>query len=131
MLVNISFYGYTFIMNMIRDDILTNSEIMAVKDIILNTVDCEKIYLFGSYAYNKQHHNSDYDFYVVLKNDDKNSVLAEQSIYRNLSKRKGRYTPIDVIAESTNKFNALCALPTIERKIAREGVLLYDLAGLA
>ena len=122
---------YASNMNMIREDILSNNEIMAVKDIILNTVDCEKIYLFGSYACNTQQHDSDYDLYVVLKNNDENSVFAEQSIYRNLSKRTGRHTSVDVLAESANRFNDLCALPTLERKIAREGVLLYDIAGLA
>jgi len=109
----------------------TNSEILAVKDIILETVDCEKIYLFGSYAHGTQREGSDYDLYVVLKNEAENPVFAEQSIYRNLSKREGRHTPIDVLAENKSKFYDLCSLPTMERKIAREGVLLYDDSGLA
>ena len=103
-----------------------NTEILAVKNIILKTVDCEKIYLFGSHANNAQQEGSDYDLYVVLKNESENPVFAEQNIYRNLSKREGRHTPIDVLAENKNKFNALCVLPTIDRKIVREGVLLYD-----
>jgi len=105
-----------------------NDEILAVKDIILKTVDCEKIYLFGSYANNTQKESSDYDLYIVLKNDDENTILAEQKIYKNLSKRDGRHTPTDILAENKNKFIELCTLPTIERKIAREGVLLYDFA---
>ena len=112
-------------------DVLANSEIMTVRDIILKTVDCEKIYLFGSYASNMQGEYSDYDFYVVLMHDDVNPVLAEQNIYRNLAKREGRHTPVDVLAENKNKFRNLCVLPTMERKIAREGILLYDTAGLA
>ena len=111
-----------------REKVLINSEILAVKDIILKTVDCEKIYLFGSYANNTQRAGSDYDLYVVLKNEDENPVFAEQNIYRNLSKRNGRHTPTDILAETKNKFNDLCTLPTIERKIAREGILLYDVA---
>ena len=107
---------------------VVNNEILTVKDIILKTVDCDKIYLFGSYANNTQKENSDFDLYVVLKNDNENPVLAEQDIYRNLSKRAGRHTPTDILAENKNKFIELCALPTIERKIAREGVLLYDVA---
>ena len=110
---------------------MVNNEILTVKDIILKTVDCEKIYLFGSYANNAQRKGSDYDFYVVLKNEDENPVFAEQSIYRNLSKRQGRHTSVDVLAERKNKFNDLSALPTMERKIAREGVLLYDSTRLA
>jgi len=114
-----------------RESVLKNGEIAAVKDIILKTVECEKIYLFGSYANNTEREGSDYDLYVILKDEDENPVVAEQNIYRNLSKRDGRHTPADILAENKNKFNARCALPTIERKIVREGVLLYDVAELA
>ena len=112
-------------------NVLTNNEILAVKDIILESVDCEKIYLFGSYAYGTQRDESDYDLYVVLKDENQNPLFAEQCIYRNLSKREGQHTPIDILAENRNKFYDLCSLPTKERKIVREGVLLYDNAGLA
>jgi len=117
---------YTFLMTNNHSSI--NNELLAIKDIILKTVDCDKIYLFGSYANNTQRKNSDYDLYVVLKNENENTILAEQNIYRNLSKRDGRHTPTDILTEKKNKFAELCALPTIERKIAREGVLLYDIA---
>ena len=110
---------------------LINSEIQAIKDIVLKTVECERIYLFGSYASNTQQKNSDYDLYVVLKDDTINPVFAEQDIYRNLSKREGRHTPIDILAENKSKFYNLCVLPTIERKIVREGVLLYDTTRVA
>ena len=116
---------------MIGQDLLTNSEILTVKDIILKTVDCEKIYLFGSYVYGMQREGSDYDLYVVLKNEDENPLLAEQNIYRNLAKREGRHTSIDVLAENKYRFIDLCVLPTMERKIAREGILLYDATGSA
>ena len=111
---------------MAKKDLSINNEILMVKDIILKAVDCEKIYLFGSYAYETQREGSDYDLYVVLKNEDENPVVAEQSIYRSLSKREGKHTPIDVLAENKDKFNKLCVLPTMERKIVREGILLYD-----
>jgi predicted nucleotidyltransferase len=48
---------------------MINDAIISVKDCILHTVgeDCEKIILFGSYAYVTQNVNSDYDFFVVLR----------------------------------------------------------------
>ena len=107
-----------------------NSDLMSIKEIILQTVDCERIYLFGSYANDTQQEGSDFDFYVVLKNESENPVFAEQNIYRNLSKREGHHTPVDVLTENRNRFYSLCTLPTIERKIIREGILLYDAAGL-
>ena len=42
------------------------NEIRAITEKIKDTVDCEKIYLFGSYAYGEPHKDSDLDFYVVL-----------------------------------------------------------------
>jgi predicted nucleotidyltransferase len=109
-----------------KQGVLANSEIQAVKDIILKTVDCEKIFLFGSFAYGTPQNNSDYDIYVVLNNESQNTVIAEQCIYRNLSRHEGSYVPIDILVENKNKFYDLCVLPTIERKIMREGILLYD-----
>ena len=112
----------------VKEDTMTNEEISAVRDIIINTVECDKIYLFGSYANNTQREGSEFDIYVVLKNEDENPVFAEQNIYRKLSIRDGRHIPTDILVETKNKFNELCILPTIERKIVREGVLLYDFA---
>ena len=91
---------YNLVMINLRENVFINNEILEVKDIILKTVDCEKIYLFGSYSNNTQQENSDYDLYVVLKNEDENPVFAEQNIYRNLSKRDGQHTPADILAEN-------------------------------
>ena len=50
---------------------MTNDDIIVIKDSILNTVGeiCEKIILFGSHAYGTSREDSDYDFFVVLKDD--------------------------------------------------------------
>ena len=37
-------------------------EIEAITEVIKETVDCEKIYLFGSYAYGEPREDSDLDF---------------------------------------------------------------------
>ena len=57
-------------------------EIVAIKDSILSTVgdDCEKIILFGSYAYGTPHKDSDYDFYVVLKDGAGEPIIIMQKI---------------------------------------------------
>ncbi|GHT88599.1 hypothetical protein FACS1894137_17010 [Spirochaetia bacterium] len=41
-----------------------NDEIVSINDIIVKSVDPEKVYLFGSYAYGTPHKDSDYDFYA-------------------------------------------------------------------
>jgi predicted nucleotidyltransferase len=102
-----------------------NSEIAAIKDIILETVVCERIYLFGSYAYGTPHENSDYDFYVVLKDDEKNPLLVIEDISWNLRLIK-RTTPVDLLAEYKTRFTERTQFLTLEQKIFREGVTLYD-----
>jgi predicted nucleotidyltransferase len=102
-----------------------NKEILKIKDIILNSVECEKLYLFGSYAYGTPTANSDYDFYVVLKDDfpDK-PIIAMQTIRKNLIDFDTKM-PIDLLANFKTRFNYKSTQPTLERKIVREGVLLH------
>ncbi|MCL1947740.1 MAG: nucleotidyltransferase domain-containing protein [Chitinivibrionia bacterium] len=102
-----------------------NDEILRIKDTILKTTECEKIYLFGSYAYGTPSKDSDYDFFVVLKDDIESKYPILEQISLNMAKAKYKM-PIDVIADRKRDFEERKILPTIERKIAREGVLLYE-----
>jgi predicted nucleotidyltransferase len=103
-----------------------NSEMTAIKDIILKTVACERIYLFGSYAYGTPNKDSDYDFYVVLKDDAKNPLLVAEDISWNIAKTHTIKMPVDILTEYNRTFIHHSTLPTMERKIVREGVLLYE-----
>jgi predicted nucleotidyltransferase len=57
---------------------MITEDIIKIKDCILNTVgdDCEKIILFGSYAHETPREDSDYDFYVVLKDGSKKTTFS-------------------------------------------------------
>jgi predicted nucleotidyltransferase len=102
-----------------------NKEILKIKDIILNSVACEKLYLFGSYAYGTPTANSDYDFYVVLKDDyPEKPIIAMQTIRKNLINFDTKM-PIDLLANFKTRFTYKSTQPSLERKIVREGVLLY------
>jgi predicted nucleotidyltransferase len=107
---------------------MINDEIIAIKDNILSTVGdgCEKIFLFGSYAYGTPHKNSDYDFYVVLKDGIENPILVLQKIYEYMCDTN--YIPVDVLANYKSRFEWRSAQPTIERTIAKKGVILYERA---
>jgi predicted nucleotidyltransferase len=106
---------------------MINDDIIMIKNSILDTVGetCEKIILFGSYAYGTPREDSDYDFFVVLKDDSEKPILVLQKIYRNLARRP-MLTPVDVLANYKSRFEWRSAQPTIERKIANEGVILYE-----
>jgi predicted nucleotidyltransferase len=108
---------------------MVNDEIIAIKDSILKTVgeDCEKIILFGSYAYGTPGDGSDYDVFVILKDDTEKPILVLQDIYAGLAQNPN-YKAVDVLANYKSRFEVRNKLPTIERTIAQKGVVLYDVA---
>jgi predicted nucleotidyltransferase len=108
-----------------KDKIAASTEIEAVKHIILETVDCEQIYLFGSYAYGTPNKDSDYDFYVVLKDGNENPLIAGENIFWNLRNIK-RKTPVDILTEHISRFNERAQFNTLENVVRNEGVVLYD-----
>jgi predicted nucleotidyltransferase len=106
---------------------MINNDIIAIKDSIVKTVGdtCEKVILFGSYAYGTPRKDSDYDFFVVLRDGTKKPILVLQEIYRTLAKNP-MLIPVDVLANYKSHFDWRSTQPTIERKIASEGVVLYE-----
>jgi predicted nucleotidyltransferase len=103
-----------------------NEEIPLIRDIILETLGdtCEKIILFGSYAYGTPREESDIDIYVVLKDGSKNPLLALEDVYGVLGDR--RCYEVDVLANYKSRYDMRSKLPSMERVIANNGVLLYD-----
>jgi predicted nucleotidyltransferase len=104
---------------------IINDEIIAIKNIILENADCERIYLFGSYAYGTPGKDSDYDFYVVLDDNAEQPMLVMQDLYWSIAQSK-RNTPVDILAQYKSKFEERGKSLTIENKVLKEGVLLYD-----
>jgi predicted nucleotidyltransferase len=86
-----------------------------------------KIILFGSYAYGTVREGSDYDVFVVLKDNTQKPILVLQNIYSRLAKNPN-YKAVDVLANYRSRFEVRSKLPTIERTIAQKGVLLYERA---
>ena len=105
---------------------MINKDIIAIKDNILGTVGdcCERIILFGSYAYGTPGKDSDYDFYVVLKDGTEKPVLVLQEIYCNLCDTK--HIPVDILANYKTRFERRKTQPTIERTISSKGIVLYE-----
>ena len=100
-------------------------EITKIKDIIVNTIPLEKLYLFGSHAYGMPKADSDYDFYAVIPNDSMRPLDAmyEVGIATGRMKRK----PMDFIAGTREIFERRSnQFATLEREIASKGVVLYE-----
>jgi len=108
----------------INMDETIQAELDKLKELIINAIPVEQIYLFGSYAYGTPHEYSDLDLYVVLKDDvetrELDAVIKIQSVIRNVKTK-----PVDIIANKKSKYIWLTTGPTMERKIAREGIKIY------
>ncbi|MDR0338001.1 MAG: nucleotidyltransferase domain-containing protein [Planctomycetaceae bacterium] len=100
-------------------------EIQEVVGMIKNAVNCEKIYLFGSYAYGNPDEMSDFDIYVVLPDDSIRPLEIRRKIYKKLQANKTNKS-VDVLACYSRDFKSLSELPSLERKIVREGILVYE-----
>jgi len=100
-------------------------EIAQITEIIKQTVPVERIYLFGSYAYGEPTKHSDYDFYVVTPDDSVKPLKAEQEIHWAVA-QSSLFTPIDVLVDYAKRFDERKYLNTLERKITRDGKLLYE-----
>ncbi len=105
-------------------NISIKQEIERIKQKIIETIETESIYLFGSYAYGSVHDDSDIDIFVVIPDNTINSIEAMQIISSKVYKEQ--IYPIDIIVSKSSDFHKRKHLPTIERTIARKGVLLYN-----
>jgi predicted nucleotidyltransferase len=101
----------------------TSNELEQIKQIILNAVNADSIYLFGSHAYGTPTADSDFDLYVVIPDNGIRPVEAMQIIGGALYKEQKK--PIDILVSRTSDFQQRKLLPTIERTVARDGVRLY------
>ena len=91
--------------------------------VIHQTVETEKIYLFGSYAYGVPTQNSDFDLCVIIPDNDLRPADAIKKIRRALYPVQDM--PLDVVVYRSADFTNRQQTASLERKISREGVLLY------
>jgi len=105
-------------------DQAVRDEIDKLTRIMVETVPVERIYLFGSYAYGTPHKDSDLDFYVVLKPGVEMREI-DAGIKMRLAFNAVQEMPVDLLTNHHDVFWTRAAEPTLERKILREGVLLY------
>jgi predicted nucleotidyltransferase len=100
------------------------AELALLREIIVNTLPVDQIFLFGSYAYGEPHKDSDLDLYVVLKDEIRiRDMDAALILFSAIAEKKT--VPVDLLVKKKSDFSWRKTEPTMERKIAREGILLY------
>ena len=103
---------------------VVESELNTLKDIIINTVPVEQIYLFGSYANGTPHKDSDLDLYVVLKDNVQIRLIDAITKIRLAIDRK-KTMPVDILTNTFSRYHERALGSTIERTICREGRKIY------
>ncbi|MFA5637073.1 MAG: nucleotidyltransferase domain-containing protein [Anaerovoracaceae bacterium] len=104
-------------------DEAASKELESIKQAILDTLDVHEIYLFGSFAYGTPNANSDFDIYVVTPDDSMRPIEAMQKIGKAISRKDIR--AVDILVGKLSQFEEQKVLPSIERRIFRDGVKLY------
>ncbi len=108
-----------------RGVLILNQEIAKINEAIKTSINVERIYLFGSYAYGKPNDDSDLDFFIVIPDDGIKPLDAIRQARLALIPLN-RKAPVDILADFQSRFEERRKLNTLERKIANEGVLLYE-----
>ena len=105
-------------------DPVIQTELDKLKELIINAMPVEQIYLFGSHAYGKPRKHSDLDLYVVLKDDiPMRDLDAGLQIRMAIARKKSM--PVDIIAKKKKDFISRLDDLTLERKVTRDGIRIY------
>nr|WP_318659500.1 nucleotidyltransferase domain-containing protein [uncultured Treponema sp.] len=103
---------------------MITEEIRSIAERLEQSVNPQKIYLFGSFARGDERADSDYDFYLVMPDAITDRLSVSQNAYRSL--RGLRRRSVDIVVGSVSGFNERKNRKTLENIIEREGVLLYE-----
>ena len=91
--------------------------------VIISSVNPRKIILFGSMATGSQHDDSDVDLIVLIEDGVTSTSEIAARLYRETAGLLS--APLDILVERENEFYARGELPTMERRILREGTVMY------
>jgi predicted nucleotidyltransferase len=105
-------------------DEAVQAELEKLKELIINAIPVEQIFLFGSYAYGTPHKDSDLDLYVVLKDEVQMRELDAGLQIRMAIDRK-KSMPVDIITKRKSDFLDRLDDITLERKVNRDGIRIY------
>ena len=105
-------------------DQAVKAELDKLTELIINAMQVEEIYLFGSYAYGNPRKDSDLDLYVVL-NDNIPMRDLDAGLQIRLAIARKKSMPVDIIAKKKKDFLERLDDVTLERKVTRDGIRIY------
>ncbi len=104
---------------------MPETEIHRMKDLFIRRLAPQKIYLFGSFANGTADDDSDYDFYIVVKDGTENLMDLTAEAYKAI--RDVRSRAVDIIIGTESRFENRKHRNGLENEVASKGVLLYGI----
>lgn len=98
-------------------------EIDELKDCMVKQLSPLRIYLFGSFAEGKQNEDSDYDFYIVVDDSQKDMIDLTAEAYKSIRFRQKR--SVDIIVNTEEHFDKRKNGHSVENEVMNKGILLY------
>ena len=102
---------------------MTDREIEQIKDVLVENISPVKVYLFGSFANGTAREDSDYDLYIVVKDETNDLADLTAQAYKSIRPVKSRL--VDVVIGTESRFESLKNRMTLENEVWSNGVLLY------
>lgn len=102
---------------------MPEKEIEQIKEKFVSCLSPKKIYLFGSFANGNEKEDSDFDFYIVVKDGTANIVDLTAEAYKAI--RDIRSRAVDIIINTESHFENRKFRMGIENEVLNKGVLLY------
>lgn len=97
------------------------SEIDELKNSFVEDLMPRKIYLFGSFAEGKQNADSDFDFYIVVDNSQKDVLELTAKAYKSIRFKQKRAVDIIVNTEKTFEDRKTRKL-SVENEVAQKAI---------
>ena len=100
------------------------NEIEELKNSFIESLTPIRIYLFGSFAEGRQTEDSDFDFYIVVNDGEKDMIALTAKAYKAIRHKQKR--AVDIIVNTVGTFeDKKNKIMTLEKEIIQKGVLLY------
>ena len=106
---------------------ITQEQINLLKDVIVQTMQPEKIYLFGSYANGTADEHSDLDILIEVDKSDLRSSHRGLAVSSNFNKYKELYFPKDIFVYTSNEIEKFASNKySFLSSILKNSKLIYE-----
>lgn len=102
---------------------MPNNEVEELKESFIKDLNPLKIYLFGSFATGEETSNSDFDFYIVVDDQEIDMIELTAKAYKSIRNKQKR--SVDIIVNTVSRFNKRKSGATLEHEVLEKGILLF------